>query len=80
MAITTSLYIYAAVFLAAVFFIAIIKIAISIQSKKKIKQYQGEISKSHSRILKLEVRNQNLQKRIQELESLLQSTRVHMPN
>lgn len=36
--------------------------------KAKVKEYQSEIARSHSRILKLEVQNEKLQKRIQELE------------
>lgn len=50
------------------------------KSQNKIREYQGEISKNHSKILKLELNNQNLQKRISELENLLRSSQLHLPN
>ncbi len=80
MVITTSIYIYAAVFLTVLFLFMLIKFILSAKNKQKIKEYQGEISKSHSRILKLEVRNEKLQHRITELESLLKSAHIHVPN
>lgn len=36
--------------------------------KTRVKDYQSEIARSHSRILKLEVQNEKLQQRIKELE------------
>lgn len=80
MVITTSIYIYAGVFLTVLFLFMLIKFILSAKNKQKIKEYQGEISKSHSRILKLEVRNEKLQHRITELESLLKSAHIHVSN
>jgi len=38
------------------------------QTHKKIKGYQGEIVKSHARILELEGKNEKLEKKLKELE------------
>jgi cell division protein FtsL len=43
-------------------------------SKSKIKKYQGEIAKSHARILRLEMANEALQKKIDELEGRVTPT------
>jgi cell division protein FtsL len=45
------------------------KLFYSMRSRAKFKEYQSEIAKSHSRILKLELKNEKLQHRIDELES-----------
>lgn len=80
MVITTSVYIYAGVFLSGLFLFMLFRFILSAKNKQKIKEYQGEISKSHSRILKLEVRNEKLQHRIAELESVLKSSHIQVPN
>lgn len=42
------------------------KMYFAMQVQKRIKDYQGEIVKSHSRILRLEEINGNLEKRLNE--------------
>lgn len=73
-------YLYIFIFLGTVFFVSLIKMIIAKKSQNKIREYQGEISKSHSKILKLEVNNEKLQKRISELENLLRTSQLHLPN
>lgn len=46
----------------------ILRLFFANQWKQKIKDYQSEIAKSHSRILKLEVQNEKLQQKIHDLE------------
>lgn len=46
--------------------------------QKKIRGYQGEIIKSHSRILQLDEINTRLERRIKELEHNLSRDRIYM--
>ncbi len=48
------------------------------QMHSKIQNYQGEIVKSHSRILRLEAENDGLAKRIKELEGRFIKDRIFM--
>lgn len=48
------------------------------QWKQKVKDYQSEIAKSHSRILKLEVQNEKLQQRVQDLEGNHQANKIRI--
>jgi cell division protein FtsL len=52
------------------------KLFFAAQWKMKVKEYQSEIAKSHSRILKLEVQNEKLQQKINDLEGH-QSNKKH---
>lgn len=62
--------------LVAIVIIILIALSFGIKSyysnlaKSKIEGYKGEISKSHTRILKLEVKNEKLKNQIKELEAL----------
>jgi hypothetical protein len=57
----------ALVFVIAAFFL--INAFYSFKTKDKFKDYQGQIAKSHSRILKLELANQQLEKRLKAMEA-----------
>jgi len=48
------------------------------QMQSKIRTYQGEIVKSHSRILFLESQNERLEKRVKELEGQFSKERLVM--
>ncbi len=48
------------------------------QMHGKIQNYQGEIVKSHSKILRLEAENDTLAKRIKELEGKFVKNRIFM--
>ncbi len=48
------------------------------QAQKKIRGYQGEIIKSHSRILKLEELNGRLENRLKEVEQSFCKDRLYM--
>jgi cell division protein FtsB len=48
------------------------------QMSGKISGYQGDIVKSHSRILRLESTNEQLEKRIKELEGQFPKDRIFM--
>ncbi|GEO09426.1 hypothetical protein [Segetibacter aerophilus] len=48
------------------------------QMQSKIRGYQSDIVKSHSRILELDARNDKLEKRIKELEGTFVKDRLFM--
>ena len=48
------------------------------QMQGKIREYQGDIIKSHSKILELEGYNDKLEKRIKELEGSFSKDRIFM--
>ena len=48
------------------------------QMKNKIEEYQADIVKSHSRILKLDGVNEKLERRIKELEGQFPKDRIFM--
>lgn len=48
------------------------------QVQKKIKGYQGEIVKSHSKILELEAQNNELEKRLKEFDRSFSKDRIFM--
>ena len=48
------------------------------QMHGKIKNYQGEIVKSHSKILRLEAENDSLAKRVKDLEGKFIKDRIFM--
>lgn len=64
-----TLYLYAGAIGVSIIMGILIKVFYAQQTKVKFKEYQGEIAKSHSRILKLEVLNEKLQKRLNEVEN-----------
>lgn len=68
--ITTSIYIYAGAACFVLLIALLLKFFYAAQTKGKFKEYQSEIARSHSKILKLEVKNEKLQQQIQELQSL----------
>lgn len=72
----TSLYLYGGAFLFVVLMALVLRYFYSSRSKGKFKEYQGEIARSHSRILKLEVKNDKLQQRINELEAMTNRTKI----
>ncbi|MBX2931516.1 MAG: hypothetical protein KF781_06175 [Chitinophagaceae bacterium] len=53
-----------------------LKVFYSSSIKMKLKEYQSEIAKSHSKILKLEASNEKLQQRIAELENMTHRVRI----
>ena len=65
----SSLYLYAASFLIVVLMGLLLKLYYAASTKNKFKEYQSEIARSHSRILKLEVKNDKLEQYINELQS-----------
>jgi uncharacterized coiled-coil DUF342 family protein len=56
----------------------ICKVYFASQMHKKIRGYQGDIVKSHSRILELDAKNDELEKRIKELEGSFIKDRIFM--
>jgi hypothetical protein len=48
------------------------------QMHNKIEEYQGDIIKSHSKILSLESINEKLEKRVKELEGQFPKDRIFM--
>lgn len=44
--------------------------------KNKLQEYQREIAKSHSRILKLEVTNDQLKQKVSELETIIHRPKI----
>lgn len=44
--------------------------------KNKLQEYQREIAKSHSKILKLEVTNENLKQKVNELETIIHRPKI----
>ena len=48
------------------------------QMQGKIRGYQGDIIKSHSKILELEAKNDQLEKRIKELEGTFIKDKIFM--
>ena len=65
----SSLYLYAGAFVIVVFMAILLKLYYAARTKNKFKEYQSEIARSHSRILKLEVKNDKLEHYIKELQS-----------
>ncbi len=72
----TSLYLFAATVALLVLFAFFLSVFYARKNKSKFKEYQSEIAKSHSRILKLEVANEKLQHRIDELEASTNKMRI----
>jgi|GEM_PF-6283907 len=68
--IATSLYLYAGAVLLTIIMAFVLKMFYSQRSKAKFKEYQSEIARSHSKILKLEVKNEKLQQHIDQLEAM----------
>ncbi len=68
-----SMYPFAGAALLVFFMAFVLKIFYSVRSRDKFKEYQSEIARSHSRILKLEVKNEKLQQRVDELEAMTRS-------
>lgn len=62
----------------AILITVVLRIFFANQWKQKVKDYQSEIAKSHSRILKLEVQNEKLQQRIHDLEGNQESTKIRI--
>jgi len=64
----------------AIIFIIVAAIALklfySFSIRGKLKEYQSEIAKSHSKILKLEVTNEKLKQRVNELETIIQRPKI----
>lgn len=56
----------------------ICKAYFAFQMQGKIKDYQGDIVKSHAKILELEAKNDKLEKRIKELEGSFTKDRIFM--
>lgn len=54
----------------------IFKVYFTAQTHKKIRDYQGDIVKSHARILELEAENDQLQKRVKDVEKTF--TKAHL--
>jgi len=50
------------------------KLFLASQTHRKIKGYQGEIVKSHAKILELEANNEKLEKRLKEMRLILAKT------
>ena len=48
------------------------------QMKSKIEEYQGDIVKSHSKILSLQYENESLETRVKELEGRFPKDRIFM--
>lgn len=48
------------------------------QMQRKIKDYQGQIVKSHSKILELEAINYRLEKKVKEVEAVFAKDRMVM--
>jgi cell division protein FtsL len=71
-----SIVIYSSAFILIVIAAIIFKVYFSISIKNKLKEYQSEIAKSHSKILKLEVTNQQLNQRVHELENIIQRPKI----
>ncbi len=59
---------YGGMLLGAIFFALICKAYLASKVQAKIKRYQYEIVKSHAKILELEVENEQLSKRIKDVE------------
>ena len=72
----TSLYLYGGAFIFVVLMAVALRFFYSSRTKGKFKEYQGEIARSHSRILKLEVKNDKLQQRINELEAMTKMSKI----
>jgi cell division protein FtsL len=63
-------------FVLLIVFAIFIRAFYSQQIKSKVKEYQSEIARSHSRILKLEVKNEKLQQQINELEMMMNRSKI----
>ena len=61
-------YQYAGAVLAGISVGLIFKAYFASQVQSKIKRYQGEIVKSHAKILELEAKNDKLEKQVKEVE------------
>lgn len=68
--------IYGSAFVIVVLLGIILRAFYSSSVKSKLHEYQREIAKSHSKILKLEVTNEKLQHRVNELETNLQRPKI----
>jgi len=74
--ITTNLLIFAGAIISVIAIAILSRLYFLSRSKQAVKKYQGEIARSHSRILKLEVTNEQLQHRINELESIINRPKI----
>ena len=70
------LYEYGGAVLAGILAGLLCKVYFASQLHKKMRDYQGEIVKSHARILELEAENDQLQKRVKDVEKTF--TKAHM--
>lgn len=68
-----SVYPFAVATIFAIIMAIVLRVFYAAKSKAKFKEYQGEIARSHSKILKLEVKNEKLQQRIDQLEAMTMS-------
>lgn len=73
---TSMLYYYAGAIALVVVIAILLKLFYAAQTKNKFKEYQSEIARSHSKILKLEVKNEKLQQQINELMLAKERSRI----
>lgn len=72
------MYEYGGAVLAGIFAGLMCKVYFASQIHKKIRDYQGDIVKSHARILELEAENDQLQKRVKEFEKNFPKSQLFM--
>jgi septal ring factor EnvC (AmiA/AmiB activator) len=69
---------YAGAVLAGLLVGLICKAYFASQMQRKIRDYQGEIVKSHSKILELEATNYRLEKKVKDVETSFSNERLVM--
>ena len=69
--ISTLLPVYGGALALVIILSVLIKMHLYAKNKRKIKEYQHQISRNHSRILKLEVSNEVLEKKLVQLETII---------
>jgi hypothetical protein len=69
---------YAGAVLVGILVGLVCKVYFASQMQRKIKDYQGEIVKSHSKILELEAVNYRLEKKVKEVETHHTNQRMAM--
>ena len=69
---------YGGAVLAGIFAGLICKAFFATQMQRKIREYQCDIVKSHSKILELDAKNGQLEKRIKELEGAFTKDKIFM--
>ncbi|MCC6634495.1 MAG: hypothetical protein IT251_03225 [Chitinophagaceae bacterium] len=74
--ITQTIMIYGSAILLIVVATILIKYFYANSVKCKLQEYQREIAKSHSRILKLEVTNDQLKQKVSELETIIHRPKI----